>query len=205
LLHKAFQLKEFNEEVRQNSGSTKKLRLMNESGGERRITSVVDPFGRHEDTSRAIQQLYSEEYGNDRQPRGLEVQYRDPAIFRMIQENKVRNTAKLKKLAELIKAKRSITLAEKRKNRENTLALVKQFAAEARAKRGLQEPTNTPEEVEEVVGDPKDAEEDIENKDTPIPKELVPVPDSGPITNDTDFLYNEYYRIPDYMIQMICL
>ena len=59
----------------------------------------------------------------------------------------------------------------------------------------MQEPTNTPEEVEEVVGD---AEEDIENKNTPIPKELVPVPDSGPITNDTDFLYNEYYRIPDY-------
>ena len=62
----------------------------------------------------------------------------------------------------------------------------------------MQEPTNTPEEVEEIIGDPKDPEEDIKNKDTPIPKELVPVPDSGPITNDTDFLYNEYYRIPDY-------
>ena len=111
----------------------------------------------------------------------------------MIQENKVRNTAKLKKLAELIKAKRSITLAEKRKSRENTLALVKQFAAEARAKRGFQEPTNTPADVEEFVGDPKNPEEDIENKDTPIPKELVLVPDSGPITNYTDFLYNEYY------------
>jgi hypothetical protein len=113
----------------------------------------------------------------------------------MIAENK---RAKLRKLAELFRAKRAITLAEKRQRKENTLALVKQFAAEARAKRGLQEPPNTPEEVEEVVGDPKDPEEDIENKDTPIPKELVPVPDSGPITNDTDFLYNEYYRIPDY-------
>ena len=126
-------LKEFNDEVRHNSESTKKLRLMNESGGERRITSVVDPFERHEATSRAIQQLYSGEYGHGRQPRGLEVQYRYPAIFRMIQENKVRNTAKLKKLAELIKAKRSITLSEKRKNRENTLALVSRMIAETNA------------------------------------------------------------------------
>ena len=43
------------------------------------------------------------------------------------------------KLAELFRAKRNITLAEKRQRKENTLALVKQFAAEARAKRAAAE------------------------------------------------------------------
>ena len=50
-------------------------------------------------------------------------------------ENRARDRAKMQKIAELIKARRNITLAEKRKSRENTLALVRQYAQEARAKR----------------------------------------------------------------------
>jgi hypothetical protein len=129
------------EKFMQNSVSTQQLRLMNQRSRGMK-TTCVDHFAHYEATSQAIQQLYSGEHPNV-QPQRLQLQPQDPAIFRMIQENKARNTAKLKKLAELIKAKRSITLAEE-KSRENTLALVKQFAAEARAKRELQEPTNTP-------------------------------------------------------------
>ena len=95
----------------QNSVSTQQLRLMNQRSRGMK-TTCVDHFAHYEATSQAIQQLYSGEHPNV-QPQRLQLQPQDPAIFRMIQENKARNTAKLKKLAELIKAKRSITLDRK--------------------------------------------------------------------------------------------
>ena len=103
-------------------------------------------------------------------------------------ESRTRDRAKMQKLAELIKARRNITLAEKRKSRKNTLALVKQYAHEARAKR-----------TQNTLTDIQIKKLDIPNADTPIPKELEPIPDSGLVTmNGPDYLYAEYYRIPNY-------
>jgi hypothetical protein len=36
------------------------------------------------------------------------------------------------------------------------------------------------------------------NQDTPIPKELELIPDSGPLTDNDTHMYNEYYKIPNY-------
>ena len=81
--------------------------------------------------------MYNVPQANRRpQSQRLQLQPQDENIRKMIAENK---RAKLRKLAELFRAKRNITLAEKRQRKENTLALVKQFAAEARAKRAATE------------------------------------------------------------------
>ena len=50
--------------------------------------------------------------------------------------------------------------------------------------------------MKEVKGED---EEDYPNKDTPIPEEIKPVPDSEPTTQSgPDYMYEEYYRIPNY-------
>ena len=50
----------------------------------------------------------------------------------------------------------------------------------------------------EPENEEEDDDTDIENLNTPIPKELVPLPESGPITSSNEYIYNEYYRIPNY-------
>ena len=69
----------------------------------------------------------------------LEISQPSPQLKKMWAESRTKDRAKMQKLAELIKARRNITLAEKRKSRENTLALVRQYAQEARVKRAAAE------------------------------------------------------------------
>ena len=117
----------------------------------------------------------------------------------MIAENK---QAKLRKLAELFRAKRNITLAERRHRKENTLALVKQFAAEARAKRAAAEQPqvkNPRKFYNGYMGDEDEDNMDEEDDDVIIPDELQSEDPEALANKDVPpFYVRSYYRIPNY-------
>ena len=85
-----------------------------------------------------------------KRPQALEVSQPSAAVRQRWAQNRAINKPKMQKLAELIKARRNITLAEKRKSRENTLALVRQYAQEARVKRAAAEAAATQPSQEKV-------------------------------------------------------
>ena len=107
-------LKEFNEKLRKYALSTNIINLKRKKS--KKKTSVIDADQQRELTSQAIQRMYGDDAPHPnvtvrrRQPKGLQLQPQDDNIRRMIAANK---KAKLQKLADLFRAKRNITLAEK--------------------------------------------------------------------------------------------
>ena len=96
----------------------------------------------------------------------------------------------MQKLAELIKARRNINLAEKRKSKENTLALVRQYAQEARATAA--QPSQ--EKVRKMHGGYYGDEDNMEEDDDVI------IPD-GLQSEDPEALNNS--EVPPFMFDHI--
>ena len=85
---------------------------------------MSDYWDEYDESLKAIQSFYgttSNKSNGAKRSKELELTKPDPQIKKIVAENRERNRAKIQKLAELIKARRNITLAEKRKSRETHL------------------------------------------------------------------------------------
>ena len=103
------------------------------------------------------------------------------------------------KIGRINQSKKKYHFSGKRKSRENTLALVRQYAQEARAKRAAAEAAATQPSQEKVrqmhggyYGDDDNMEEDDD----------VIIPD-GLQSEVPPFYVRPYYRIPNYKIKII--